>query len=71
VFAIAVVQKAISYTCLVHVLHQAVADRFHVMVQINKELDMQRKKEKRTIEQKIKLAKITNKSLTIKIYWQA
>jgi transposase len=36
---------------------QVVADRFHVMVQINKELDMQRKKEKRTIEKKIKLAK--------------
>ena len=36
---------------------QVVADRFHVMVQINKELDMQRKKEKRIIEQKIKLAK--------------
>jgi transposase len=36
---------------------QVVADRFHVMVQINQELDMQRKKEKRMIEQKIKLAK--------------
>jgi transposase len=36
---------------------QVVADRFHVMVQINKELDMQRKIEKRTIEKKIKLAK--------------
>ena len=36
---------------------QVVADRFHVMVQINKELDMERKKEKRTIERKIKLAK--------------
>jgi transposase len=34
-----------------------VADRFHVMVQINKELDLERKKEKRTIERKIKLAK--------------
>ena len=30
---------------------QVVADRFHVMVQVNKELDMQRKKEKRIIEQ--------------------
>ena len=29
---------------------QVVADRFHVMVQINKELDMQRKIEKRTVE---------------------
>ena len=36
---------------------QVVADRFHVMIQINRELDMQRKTEKRTIEQKIKLAK--------------
>ena len=36
---------------------QVVADRFHVMVQINKELDLERKKEKRTIERKIKLAK--------------
>jgi transposase len=36
---------------------QVVADRFHVMVQINKELDTQRKTEKRIIEKKIKLAK--------------
>jgi transposase len=36
---------------------QVVADRFHVMVQINQELDLERKKEKRTIERKIKLAK--------------
>jgi transposase len=29
---------------------QVVADRFHVMAQINKELDMQRKREKRKVE---------------------
>jgi transposase len=46
-----------------HVLHQAVADRFHVMVQVNKELDMQRKKEKRRIEQKIKQAKTEEEKL--------
>lgn len=33
---------------------QVVADRFHVMTQINKELDTQRKKEKRNIEELIK-----------------
>jgi transposase len=42
---------------------QVVADRFHVMVQINKELDMQRKKEKRTIEKNIKLAKSQQEKL--------
>ena len=42
---------------------QVVADRFHVMVQINKELDMQRKKEKRTMEKKIKLAKSQKEKL--------
>lgn len=42
---------------------QVVADRFHVMVQINKELDMQRKKEKRTAEKKIKLAKSQKEKL--------
>jgi transposase len=42
---------------------QVVADRFHVMVQINKELDMQRKTEKRTIEKKIKLAKSQKEKL--------
>ena len=36
---------------------QVVADRFHVMIQINKELDMQRKTEKRLVEKKIKLTK--------------
>ncbi|OKH54122.1 ISL3 family transposase [Calothrix sp. HK-06] len=34
---------------------QVVADRFHVMVQVNKELDTQRKQEKRQIEEIIKL----------------
>ncbi len=33
---------------------QVVADRFHVMTQINKELDTQRKKEKRNVEELIK-----------------
>jgi len=36
---------------------QIVADRFHVMVQINQELDGERKKEKRKIEAEIKQAK--------------
>lgn len=35
---------------------QVVADRFHVMTQINKELDTQRKKEKRNVEELIKKA---------------
>ncbi len=38
-------------------LAQVVADRFHIMVQINKELDLQRKKEKRKVEELIKNAK--------------
>jgi transposase len=38
-------------------LAQVVADRFHIMVQINKELDSQRKKEKRKVEESIKNAK--------------
>jgi len=33
---------------------QVVADRFHVMAQINKELDAQRKREKRQVEDLIK-----------------
>jgi transposase len=36
---------------------QVVADRFHVMAQINQELDMQRKRDKRKIEDLIKAAK--------------
>ena len=36
---------------------QVVADRFHVMAQINEELDSQRKKEKREVEKEIKQAK--------------
>ncbi len=35
---------------------QIVADRFHVMTQINKELDIQRKREKRKVEDLIKTA---------------
>ena len=40
---------------------QVVADRFHVMTQINKELDTQRKREKRKIEDLIKKANPTDK----------
>ncbi|MFM6152305.1 MAG: ISL3 family transposase, partial [Sphaerospermopsis kisseleviana] len=36
---------------------QVVADRFHVMVQINKELDTARKREKRNVENAIKISK--------------
>ncbi|WP_422665658.1 ISL3 family transposase [Anabaena sp. PCC 7938] len=41
---------------------QVVADRFHVMTQINKELDTQRKREKRKVEDLIKKANTTEKS---------
>lgn len=41
-------------------LAQVVADRFHIMVQINKELDAQRKKEKRTVEELIQKAKTSS-----------
>ncbi|MGB6300657.1 MAG: ISL3 family transposase [Rivularia sp. (in: cyanobacteria)] len=37
---------------------QVVADRFHIMTQINKELDSERKREKRKIEDSIKEAKL-------------
>ena len=37
---------------------QVVADRFHVMIQINKELDTQRKREKRNVEELIKKTKL-------------
>ena len=40
---------------------QVVADRFHVMTQINKELDTQRKREKRKVEDLIKKANPTDK----------
>ncbi|MBF2018249.1 MAG: ISL3 family transposase [Rivularia sp. T60_A2020_040] len=36
---------------------QVVADRFHVMTQINKELDLERKREKRKVEDSIKKSK--------------
>jgi transposase len=45
---------------------QVVADRFHVMVQVNKELDMQRKKEKRRAEQQVKEAKTKKEKLDSK-----
>nr|WP_143854023.1 ISL3 family transposase [Nostoc sp. 'Peltigera membranacea cyanobiont' 210A] len=38
---------------------QVVADRFHVMTQINKELDTQRKREKRSLEELIKKAQLS------------
>jgi transposase len=37
---------------------QVVADRFHIMAQINQELDTQRKREKRQVEDLIKTAKL-------------
>lgn len=40
---------------------QVVADRFHVMTQINKELDTQRKKEKRSLEELIQKAQLSSK----------
>ncbi|MEM9925464.1 MAG: transposase [Cyanobacteria bacterium P01_D01_bin.50] len=43
-----------------------VADRFHVMTQINKELDLERKREKRKIENSIKKAKSQLKTRAIK-----
>ena len=36
---------------------QVVADRFHVMTQVNKELDLERKREKRKVEDSIKKEK--------------
>jgi transposase len=42
---------------------QIVADRFHVMVQINQELDGERKKEKRKIQAEIKEAKMPEEKL--------
>jgi transposase len=42
---------------------QIVADRFHVMVQINQELDGERKKEKREIQAEIKQAKTPEEKL--------
>ena len=40
---------------------QVVADRFHVMVQVNQELDSQRKQEKRQLENSLKTAKSPTK----------
>ena len=42
---------------------QVVADRFHVMVQINKELDTARKREKRNVEELIKKANTSSKKV--------
>jgi transposase len=42
---------------------QIVADRFHVMVQINQELDGERKKEKREVQAEIKQAKTPEEKL--------
>jgi transposase len=41
---------------------QLVADRFHVITQINKELDKQTKREKRKAEDLLKQANATEKS---------
>lgn len=46
---------------------QVVADRFHVMTQINKELDTQRKKERRNVEELIKKAKSAEDKAEYKI----
>jgi transposase len=40
---------------------QVVADRFHVMTQINKELDTQRKREKRSLEELIQKPQLSSK----------
>ena len=45
---------------------QVVADRFHVMTQVNKELDIQRKREKRKIEELIKKTKLASKKAEYK-----
>ena len=42
---------------------QVVADRFHVMAQVNKELDIQRKQEKRKTEDLIKTAKTSEEKV--------
>ena len=42
---------------------QVVADRFHVMTQVNKELDIQRKREKRNIEDSIKQTKVQSEKV--------
>nr|WP_276745293.1 transposase [Chlorogloeopsis fritschii] len=46
---------------------QVVADRFHVMTQINKELDTQRKKQRRNVEELIKKAKSAEEKAEYKI----
>lgn len=46
---------------------QVVADRFHVMTQINKELDAQRKRERRSIEELIKKAKLAEEKAEYEI----
>jgi transposase len=45
---------------------QVVADRFHVMVQVNKELDTQRKREKRQVIDLIKKSKSSQKAAEYK-----
>lgn len=40
---------------------QVIADRFHVMTQINQELDTQRKREKRSLEELIQKAQLSSK----------
>ncbi len=45
---------------------QVVADRFHVMTQINKELDTQRKREKRNIKDSIKKSNVAAAKANLK-----
>ncbi|OUL20432.1 transposase [Nostoc sp. 106C] len=44
-----------------------VADRFHVMMQINKEIDIQRKIEKRNVEELIKKTNLADKKAEYEI----
>ncbi len=46
---------------------QVVADRFHVMTQINKEIDAQRKKGRRSIEELIKKSKLASEKAEYEI----
>jgi transposase len=47
---------------------QVVADRFHVMVQVNQELDSHRKQEKRELEYSVKTAKLQKKKKVMLIF---
>jgi transposase len=47
---------------------QVVADRFHVMIQVNQELDSQRKQEKRQLENLVKTTKCRQKKKVMLMY---